>query len=391
MKSSAGSVSDVLKEEQRKFHPVPENAETSGKGSYSHYVLKEIHEQADSFMNTMRGRVDFTKNTVKLGGIENYVEEIRSARRVIFIAAASSYHAALAARPLFEELTGLPITLEFSSDFCDRKPFVGRNDTCVFISQSGETGDTIKALEYCKSSNALCVGVTNTVGSTLSKLTHCGIYLNAGKEYASTSTKGYTSQILALTLMALKLGELTVSTQERRHQIIKGMKDLPQFAQQVLKCEEEVKKIAAKVHKNPSILVMGRGYQFATCLEGALKLKEIASIHSEGVLSGELKHGPLALVDEFVPIVFVATKDKIYEQATNAFSQVTARKGKPIIIRSEDDSRIPTIYDSVAVPTAVDCLQSVLNIIPIQLLSYHIALLNGLDPDITRVAKVITV
>jgi len=227
----------------------------------------------------------------------------------------------------------------------------------------------------------------------LARNTDCGIYLNCGKEVGVASTKVYTSQIVALTLMALLLGQDRTSLQERRTKIIQGLKELPQLISKVLKKDVQVKNIASKIFKQSSVLVMGRGYQFATCLEGALKLKEISSLHSEGVLSGELKHGPLALVDETVPIIFVATKDGGYDKATNAFSQVTARKGQPIILYSEGDTTISDLkYDKLELPTTIDCLQCILNIIPLQLLSYHIAVLRGLDVDFSRnMAKVITV
>jgi len=291
-----------------------------------------------------------------------------------------------------EELTECPVNLELSSDFLDRSPMILRNDTCIFVSQSGETGDTLKALEYCKAARAICVGVTNIVGSSLSKLTDCGIYLNCGTEIGVAATKSFTSQIISLTLMALKLGENTVSTLERRRSIIQAMKELPALITRTLAKEAEVKVIAEKIYKQSSVLVMGRGYQIATCLEGALKLKEISSLHSEGVLSGELKHGPLALVDDTMPIIFVATLDRHSDKSANAFSQVTARKGQPIVLCSESDTSVPTGYDKITVPTTVDCLQNIINIIPLQLLSYHIALLRGLDVDFSRsLAKVVTV
>jgi len=320
------------------------------------------------------------------------LEEIRFARRIVFIASASSYHASVATRELFEELTGLAVTLELSTDFLDRNPAVERNDVCVFISQSGETADVIKALQYAKSRHALCIGITNAVGSTLSKNTDCGVYLNSGPEFGVVSTKGYTAQIIALTLMALKIGENTSSTLQRRIQVIQGLKVLPDHINKALTREDQINKISEKIANQSSVLVMGRGYQYATCLEGAFKLKEISNLHSEGVLSGELKHGPLALVDENMPIVFVVTKDLNYDKTRSSFSQVIARSGSPIILCSEGDDIIPTNYDRIELPTSVDCLQCVVNIVPLQLLSYHAALKRGLDVDHHKsLAKVVMV
>jgi len=278
-----------------------------------------------------------------------------------------------------------------ASDFLDRNPRVLRNDTCIFISQSGETADSLKALEYCKASNALCVGITNTVGSAIARATHCGIYLMCGPEIGVASTKAYTSQIIAITMMALKVGEDRVSTQERRHSIIQALKDLPKMVTKVLEREKEVKEIAAKIKDKKSLLVMGRGFHYGTALEGALKIKEISYMHCEGVLSGELKHGPLALVDDSMPIMFLMTKDRHYDKTLSSFEQVTARKGQPIILCSEGDNRLPEKYDRIEVPTTVDCLQCIINVIPLQLLSYHVADMKDINVDRPRnLAKSVT-
>jgi len=362
------------------------------KGGHKHFMSKEIFEQAETVVNTMRGRVNFEKNKIKLGGIENFVADIRNSRRIIFIACGTSYHSAVATRPLVEELTGIPVTLELASDFLDRSPKVLRNDTCIFISQSGETADSLKALEYCKAAHALCVGITNTVGSAIARSTNCGIYLMCGPEIGVASTKAYTSQIIAITLMALKVGEDRVSTQERREQIIQGLKDLPALVTKTLGTSKTVLDIATKIKDKKSLLVMGRGYHYGTALEGALKIKEISYVHCEGVLSGELKHGPLALVDDSMPICFLLTKDKHYDSTLSSFQQVISRKGQPIIICSEGDTRFPSEkYPRIEVPQTVDCLQCILNIIPLQLLSYHVADLRGIDVDRPRnLAKSVT-
>jgi len=358
---------------------------------YQHFMLKEIFEQPETVVNTMRGRINFEKNQVKLGGIENFVKDIRNSRRLIFIACGTSYHSAVATRPLVEELTGIPVTLELASDFLDRQPKVLRNDTCIFISQSGETADSLKALEYCKACHALCVGITNTVGSAIARATDCGIYLMCGPEIGVASTKAYTSQMVAITLMALKIGEDRISTKERRESIIQGLKELPSLVGKALESDKTVKEICSKIFKKKSLLVMGRGFQYGTCLEAALKIKEISYMHCEGVLSGELKHGPLALIDDEMPILFVLTKDKHYEKTLSSFEQVTARKGHPILLCSEGDNRAPEKYDKIVVPQTVDCLQCILNIVPLQLMSYHIADMKGINVDRPRnLAKSVT-
>jgi len=283
------------------------------------------------------------------------------------------------------------VTLELASDFLDRQPRILRNDTCIFISQSGETADSLKALEYCKACHALCVGITNTVGSAIARTTDCGIYLMCGPEIGVASTKAYTSQIIAITLMALKIGEDKTSTLERRESIIQGLRELPKLVAKTLEKDGKVKEIAAKIFEKKSLLVMGRGYQYGTCLEGALKIKEISYMHCEGVMSGELKHGPLALVDDSMPILFVMTKDKHYEKTLSSFEQVTARKGHPIILCSEGDTRFPEKYDKIEVPEIVDCLQCILNVIPLQLMSYHMADMKDINVDRPRnLAKSVT-
>jgi len=262
----------------------------------------------------------------------------------------------------------------------------------VFVSQSGETADTLRALEYCKQQDALCVGITNTVGSAIARTTDCGIYLNCGPEIGVASTKAYTSQIIAIVLLALQLGEDTIHVQERRREVIAGLKTLAEKVRQTLALDNQMKDIADKYYKSKSLLIMGRGYQYATCLEAALKIKEISYIHCEGVMAGELKHGPLALIDDELPIIFIATKDRLYEKTKSGFEQVIARKGQPIVICSETDDSIPEKFLKIIVPGTIDCLQGVLNILPMQLLSYHLAVCRGENVDKPRnLAKSVTV
>ncbi|RKP25481.1 hypothetical protein SYNPS1DRAFT_22561 [Syncephalis pseudoplumigaleata] len=363
------------------------------KGSFDHFMQKEIFEQPESFFNTMRGRVNFEEHKVTLGGLKAYLSTIRRCRRIVFCACGTSYHSCLATRAIFEELTEIPVSVELASDFLDRKTPIFRDDVCVFVSQSGETADTILALRYCLERGALCVGVTNTVGSSISRETHCGVHINAGPEIGVASTKAYTSQFIALVMMAIQLSEDRSSMTNRRNEVIDELQQLPSKVKKVLEQDASLKQLAQDVlHKEKSLLIMGRGFQNATCLEGALKIKEVSYMHSEGILAGELKHGPLALIDENMPVILVMTKDSLYPKVENALNQVTSRKGQPIIICNEDDTAIETKYKTIRVPQTVDCLQGLLTIIPLQLLSYHLAVINGVNVDFPRnLAKSVTV
>ncbi|KAF7732268.1 glutamine--fructose-6-phosphate transaminase (isomerizing) [Apophysomyces ossiformis] len=362
------------------------------KGSFDHFMQKEIYEQPESVVNTMRGRVNFEDHKVTLGGLRGYLPIMRRARRIVFIACGTSYHSCLATRAIFEELTEIPTQIDLASDFLDRRTPIFRDDVCVFISQSGETADTILAMRYCLERGALCVGITNTVGSSISRETHCGVHINAGPEIGVASTKAYTSQYIALVMMAIQLSEDRISTISRRKEIIDGLYRLPGHIKEVLAEDANLQELAQKtLSKEKSLLLMGRGYQNATCLEGALKIKEISYMHSEGILAGELKHGPLALVDENMPVILIMTKDSLYPKVQSALQQVTARKGQPIIICNTGDDNIND-YKTIRVPQTVDCLQGLINIIPLQLLSYHLAILQGVDVDFPRnLAKSVTV
>lgn len=364
------------------------------KGRFDHFMQKEIFEQPESVVNTMRGRVNFETSMVRLGGLKAYAPTIRRARRLIFIACGTSFHSCIATRAIFEELTEIPVCAELASDFLDRRSPIFRDDVCVFVSQSGETADTLLALRYCLERGALCVGVTNVVGTSISRETHCGVHINAGPEVGVASTKAYTSQFIALILIALQLSEDRLSVAERRKEIIDGLNSLPGMIKEVLAKDEELGQLAKDVlFKEKSLLIMGRGFQNATCLEGALKIKEVSYMHSEGILAGELKHGPLALIDENMPVIMIMTKDSIYTKVQNALQQVTARHGQPIVICNENNpSEIPAGCRAIVVPCTVDCLQGIINVIPLQLLSYHLAVLHGVDVDFPRnLAKSVTV
>lgn len=363
------------------------------KGDYSSFMQKEIFEQPESVVNTMRGRVNFVDNTVILGGIKDFMVEIRRCRRLLFIACGTSFHSAVATRQLIEELTELPVMVELASDFLDRQTPIFRDDVCFFISQSGETADTLMALRYCKQRGSLIVGITNTVGSSICRESHCGVHINAGPEIGVASTKAYTSQFISLVMFALVMCEDRISMQGRRNDIIQGLKNLPDQIKEVLKMDEQIQRLAQELYQQKSLLVMGRGYNFATCLEGALKIKELTYMHSEGIMAGELKHGPLALVDKAMPVLMVVTRDKVYPKCVNALQQVKARHGEPIIIcNCGDTETINQATKCIEVPLAIDCLQGILTIIPMQLLSLHIAQLRKCDVDCPRnLAKSVTV
>ncbi|XP_024955827.1 glutamine--fructose-6-phosphate aminotransferase [isomerizing] 1 isoform X1 [Citrus sinensis] len=383
---------------QRALSILEMEVEQINKGNYEHYMQKEIHEQPESLTTTMRGRLirggSCKAKSVLLGGLKDHLKTIRRSRRIVFIGCGTSYNAALAARPILEELSDLPVTMEIASDLVDRQAPIYREDTAVFVSQSGETADTLQALEYASENGALCVGITNTVGSAIARKTHCGVHINAGAEIGVASTKAYTSQIVVMAMLALAIGGDTISTQARREAIIDGLCDLPNKVREVLKLDQEMKVLAKQLIAEQSLLVFGRGYNYATALEGALKVKEVALMHSEGILAGEMKHGPLALVDENLPILVIATRDACFSKQQSVIQQLHARKGRLIVMCSKGDAA--SIFPGgscrvIEVPQVEDCLQPVINIVPLQLLAYHLTVLRGYNVDQPRnLAKSVT-
>ncbi|KAF2262536.1 glucosamine-fructose-6-phosphate aminotransferase [Lojkania enalia] len=363
------------------------------KGQFDHFMQKEIFEQPESVVNAMRGRLDAKNHTVTLGGLRQYIATIRRCRRIIFIACGTSFHSCMAVRGIFEELTEIPIAVELASDFLDRKAPVFRDDTCVFVSQSGETADSLMALRYCLERGALTVGIVNVVGSSISLLTHCGVHINAGPEIGVASTKAYTSQFVCMVMFALSLSEDRASKQKRREEIMEGLTKISDQFREVLKLDQPIKKLCERFKNQKSLLLLGRGSQHATALEGALKIKEISYLHCEAVMSGELKHGVLALVDENLPIVMILTRDDIFAKSLNAYQQVIARSGRPIIICNKNDPEFPSDKtDKIEVPSNVDCLQGLINVVPLQLMSYWLAVGEGLNVDMPRnLAKSVTV
>ncbi|GAB4813433.1 hypothetical protein N2152v2_000479 [Parachlorella kessleri] len=384
------------------------------KGGYNHYMEKEIFEQAETVAQTMQGRVKMTPLSpmkyavpgldpylmprVRLGGLVDHVPTIRRSRRIMFVGCGTSYHAAMCSRQTMEELTDIPVVLELASDLLDRRCPIFRDDTCIFVSQSGETADTFRALEYAKASGALCVGITNTVGSAIARNTHCGIHINAGAEIGVASTKAYTSQIVAITMMALVLSEDQISKRMRRDEIIDSLCMLPDAIKKALSLNEEIKAMAEELIDEQSCLVFGRGRNYATAMEAALKVKEVSYMHSEGINAGEMKHGPLALVDDKLPIVVVATMDAMHNKMAGVIQQLMARQARLTILCNEgDDDTVDMVkgkphYHLIKVPHVDDALQPIVNIVPLQLLSYHLTLLRGYNVDQPRnLAKSVTV
>jgi len=276
----------------------------------------------------------------------------------MLIGCGTSYHSAVATRQLLEELTELPVMVELASDFLDRNTPIFRDDVCFFISQSGETADTLMALRYCKQRGALIVGITNTVGSSICRESHCGVHINAGPEIGVASTKAYTSQFISLVMFGLVMSEDRISLQTRRLEILHALSNLDAQIKQVLSLDLQVLEIAKDLYQQKSLLIMGRGYNFATCMEGALKVKELTYMHCEGIMAGELKHGPLALVDDLMPIVMIVMRDCVYNKTINAMQQVKARGGQPIVICEEKDEETMQFgARNLEVPKTVDCLQ----------------------------------
>jgi len=368
------------------------------KGSFPHFMLKEIFEQPESVTQTMRGRIS-EDSTVHLSGVRQYLAEIKKSNRLIMIACGTSYHACLAVRRLVEELSEIPVVVELACDFLDRECPIFRSDVVICVSQSGETADTLAALRYSRAHGALSMGVVNSVGSTISRLTDFGVHLNAGSEIGVASTKAYTSQIVAMTMVALELSADSCAKQARRKQIFDALQRLPKDIENTLRIVDPVvRRIAARLNNETSMLLVGRGYHYATCLEAALKIKEVAYIHTEGINAGELKHGPLALVDESMPLILFSSMDSTKTKVLNAAQQLIARGGlhRLIVVCSEDDTEIQEIVkdrtDIIRVGSTVDCLQPILSVLPMQLLSYHLAVARGLNVDQPRnLAKAVTV
>ncbi len=364
------------------------------KGGFEHFMLKEIFEQPSSIRNSMRGRIDLNKGIVSLGGIREYKQKMINAERIIIVACGTSWHAGLVGEYLIEDLARIPVEVEYASEFRYRNPIINENDVVIAISQSGETADTLAAIKLAKEKGATIIGICNVVGSTISRATDAGSYTHAGPEIGVASTKAFTSQVTVLTLMALSLAQSkgTLSDSKFR-QLLVELDSIPDKVEKMLQSDAEIEAIAALFKDARNFLYLGRGYNFPVALEGALKLKEISYIHAEGYPAAEMKHGPIALIDEHMPVVVIATKHGNYEKVVSNIEEVKARNGKIIAIVTKGDTAVKAIADYVIeVPESEDALSPLLTSIPLQLLSYHIAVMRGCNVDQPRnLAKSVTV
>ena len=364
------------------------------KGGYDHFMLKEIFEQPDTIFDCLRGRLDATNGTITMAGVQNNIDQIKNASRIIIIACGTSWHAALLAEYIFEELCRIPVEVEYASEFRYRNPIVRPGDVIIAVSQSGETADTLVAIEKAKEQGALIFGVVNVVGSSIARISNAGAYTHAGPEIGVASTKAFTAQLVVLTLIALKVAHATGTIDTKRFiHLLNELHDIPEKVKTTLQTADAVKKLAEKYKDAKDFLYLGRGYNFPIALEGALKLKEISYIHAEGYPAAEMKHGPIALVDETLPVVFVATKDSYHEKIVSNIQEIKARKGKVIAIVTEgDDTIIAMADDVIAVPEADEIVAPILSVIPLQLLAYYIGIAKDLDVDKPRnLAKSVTV
>jgi glucosamine--fructose-6-phosphate aminotransferase (isomerizing) len=363
------------------------------KGGYEHFMLKEIMEQPRSIADSIRGRILLESQEVTLGGLVNMREKLQSANRFIIVACGTSWHAGLVAEYLFEEYARVPVEVEYASEFRYRNPVIYPNDVVIAISQSGETADTLAAIKLAKERGATVLGVCNVVGSSIPRETPAGVYLHAGPEIGVASTKAFTSQVSVLTLMAVYIGQLKGTLTREAREVVSALAAIPSKVEQILQHNDQIIQIAETFKDATNFLYLGRGYNFPVALEGALKLKEISYIHAEGYPAAEMKHGPIALIDQNMPVVFIATKDASYEKVVSNIQEVVARKGRVIAIVSEGDKEIRGMAEFVIeIPTTLDSLAPLLSVVPLQLLSYHIAVMRGCNVDQPRnLAKSVTV
>ena len=364
------------------------------KGGYDHFMLKEIFEQPRSIRDSMRGRLNLAKGEVVLGGVKDYEQKFVNARRVMIVACGTSWHAGLVGEYLFEELARIPVEVEYASEFRYRNPVINEDDIVLAISQSGETADTLAAIELAKSRGATIIGICNVVGSSIARMTHAGSYTHAGPEIGVASTKAFTAQVTLLTLMALMIGQKKGTIAGSRfNRLLNELDAIPAKVEKVLQSDAQIKYIADIYKDAPNALYLGRGFCFPVALEGALKLKEISYIHAEGYPAAEMKHGPIALIDEEMPVFVIATKGASYEKVVSNIQEVKARKGKIIAIVTEGDTTVKGLADhTIEIPDAPDALVPLLAVIPFQLISYHIAVMRGCNVDQPRnLAKSVTV
>ena len=368
--------------------------ESIEKGGFEHFMLKEIFEQPKSIGDCMRGRLNAETAHIQLGGLINHLEKLSKAKRIVFVACGTSWHAGLVGEYLFEELARINVEVEYASEFRYRNPIIREGDFVIAISQSGETADTLAALELAKQKGATILGICNVVGSSIARLTDAGVYTHAGPEIGVASTKAFTAQVTVLAMIAIATAKTkgTINEEEYRR-LLSEMAAVPQKVEEILKLDAEIKDISKLFTFASNFIFLGRGINFPVALEGALKLKEISYIHAEGYPAAEMKHGPIALIDEDMPVVFIATKDSSYEKVVSNIQEVKARKGRVIAIINHGDTVVKEMVDfAIEIPTSHEMVTPLLASIPLQLLSYHIAVLRGRNVDQPRnLAKSVTV
>ena len=376
------------------IHELEMHLEALEKGGYDHFMLKEIHEQPRSVRDSMRGRLNLAKGEVMLGGVKDYEQKLVNAKRILILGCGTSWHAGLVGEYLFEDLARIPVEVEYASEFRYRNPIVNEDDIVIAISQSGETADTLAAIELAKGRGATIIGICNVVGSSIARVTHAGSYTHAGPEIGVASTKAFTAQVTVLTLMALMIGQKKGTIGGSNfHRLLNELEAIPDKVQKVLQTEAQIRYIADIYKDATNALYLGRGYSFPVALEGALKLKEISYIHAEGYPAAEMKHGPIALIDEAMPVIVIATKGASYEKVVSNIQEVKARKGKIIAIVTEGDTVVKGLADhTIEIPETSDQLVPLLSVVPLQLFSYHVAVMRGCNVDQPRnLAKSVTV
>lgn len=364
------------------------------KGGYEHFMLKEINEQPRSIRDSLRGRMDPSTGTIKMAGIDEFEKKFLNAERIIIIGCGTSWHAGLVGEYLIEELARIPVEVEYASEFRYRNPIINENDIVIAISQSGETADTLAAIKLAKSKGATIFGICNVVGSSIARETHAGAYTHAGPEIGVASTKAFTAQVSVLSLIALTLGHKNGTLSESRYrQLLEELDSIPDKVEEVLKTNGLVKGISDLFKDARNFLYLGRGFNFPVALEGALKLKEISYIHAEGYPAAEMKHGPIALIDEEMPVVVIANKNTSYEKIVSNIQEVKARGGKIIAVITNGDKEVTKLADyTISIPEIDEALSPMITVVPLQLLSYHIAVMRGCNVDQPRnLAKSVTV
>jgi glucosamine--fructose-6-phosphate aminotransferase (isomerizing) len=364
------------------------------KGGYDFFMLKEIFEQPDTVFDCLRGRLDVNKGSITMAGVQNHIDKLTQANRIIIVACGTSWHAGLLAEYILEECCRIPVEVEYASEFRYRNPVIYPGDVIIAISQSGETADTIVAIERAKEQGAFIFGVVNVVGSSISRISHAGAYTHAGPEIGVASTKAFTAQVVVLMLIALKMAkEKKTISEERYRKLLVELQAIPEKIKELLGSADKIRKLAEKYKDAGDALYLGRGYNFPIALEGALKLKEISYIHAEGYPAAEMKHGPIALVDNQLPVVFVATRDAYHEKIISNIQEIKARKGRVIAVVSESDETIPALADDIMpVPDADELIAPLLSVIPLQLFACYLGMAKGFDVDKPRnLAKSVTV